>query len=261
MIEDESSWEYWEIENDEMLLERKLVLNVMHACKNARAVSRQTYILDLDSIIEKENEPLWTDPENDLVYFQLVGAIRAPAKGYEPFHRQERSPEAQLAMLAFLSRRDVVNARKPGYKRVSCLSSIRHIAFRVNNALHHAIGIHDQVMWDYCWLENFPALESFSLFFDPSNLHITWDTGRIVLFEPFDYPIASTGRTVSRYVADFKRNLTEMHGLDEDGMEMSIAERWGNTEGMLLGDARKAPDVEAYVIERRRHRRTRGRGV
>jgi hypothetical protein len=188
---DMSNLRHWKSGNHRMEDDRRPILSLLHTCQTSRTVALEKYRLDLVSIIPEENKPLWS-PEEDIVYFP------------PPY----KWPETR-AMLHWFSR--LREAPPPS------LSSLRHVALQLDKELALCLEIYDFGMdfpptMEHQWFQNFPALQSFTLFLDPCRLiGANADNGRILLHEPEDIPIERIGykraSRIKRIVIDMFNKL------------------------------------------------------
>jgi hypothetical protein len=138
----------------------RAVLSLLHTCRVSREIVLQTYRVDLDSIIEAENTPLWT-PE-DIVYF--------------PWDRAVNIATLEALVNWFFQKRE---------KPRPSLMSLQHAAFLFLREVARPLNLEP---WDeiheYVWAKNFPSLQSFSLFLDPCKVCYYCYRGKVLLYEP-----------------------------------------------------------------------------
>jgi hypothetical protein len=73
------------------------------------------------------------------------------------------------------------------------LLSAKHIALKLNHVLMRAMHVTQPIMgsnchWDGCWLENFPAVQTFDLCIDPGDVNQK-EVGSIILYQPLYVPV------------------------------------------------------------------------
>lgn len=156
--------------------ELSAVFTVFHTCRASRMVARELYRLDLDSIVEGENEPLW-NPTEDLVVFlpnlgndDYVWTYQNAAHDYvRIFHWLSMDREIRPPSLTSLQHFALFNTafRTWGFE----LSDFAETTVK-NNSMQQCV-------------KNIPSLQSVTLLLDPINIayHVT---GKILLYESED---------------------------------------------------------------------------
>jgi len=144
---------------------RRAVLSLRHTCQASRGTILGTYRLDLESIIEAENTPLWT--ADDIVYFPWQESVEGlHHAGIHWFFQARENPRP-------------------------CLASLQHAAFLLTHKLFRTFKLNHAAtpeMPKFVWAKNFPSLQSFSLFLDPGQVGCS-QGGKIFLYEPQDVPV------------------------------------------------------------------------
>lgn len=145
------------------------VTNLLHASPESRDVALRTFRLDCDSVVAEENTPWWN--EEDTLYF--------PGDWDE---------ESQLKDLLYWW---ISQKRNSPFHH---FANVRHIAMHCPNNITATQG--GETSLDNYLLQNFPALSSISLLFDPMEFrHLT--QGSIKLYEPYDVVVEQFNRTPS----------------------------------------------------------------
>ena len=214
----------------EEINKRQPIFNVMQSCHNARTAILETYRLDIDSIIPSERIPLCKDPE-DMIYFHH-------------FPNDDEYGLSGRTMIQYLTRES--------FTFLGCFETLRHIAFRFSydalGALKMSSDYDDddendsddgspgfrEVREAFHMHENFPALESVSLFVDKFHLFNTWVKGKLVL-----YPVEDDAR------------LPPV-GLTADQVESKLERKLSRRDW-----PKGSPVVDVYVAARRMHKKKR----
>lgn len=200
----------WRSDDDTMAESRQPVLTLLHTCRTSRLATMERYRLDIGSIIEEENQPWWV-PEEDMV---LV-----PMGDCDEYH---------------------VSIHWMFRQRNQCLpvfKTLQHVAFVADRSLvaHILPSPGNKHPWqvDQWWLNNFPALESFTLLADPGSV-LDHHDGTILLHEPLDVPVPYfRGTRPSRFLPE----ITDVFA-------------------KVMSEGKEAPLVEMFVTTRRRPKKS-----
>lgn len=201
---------------------RQPIFNMMQTCRDARTIVQETYRLDITSAISRELSPLCKDPE-DMIYFHFP---------------QESRQENGFSLTTFVN-----------YLAKNLLTSlhnfvnVRHVAFyfdpEVMMVLHGSRRYHQEGGWQKpILLQNFPDLESLSLFIEPfQSPGYDWTDGKLVLYPP--------------------KNDVKIHKvhMTSDEIEHQLGEVFSGGDGKW-----EPPIIDVYVVRNSAHKKKQGRG-
>ncbi|PVH75843.1 hypothetical protein DL98DRAFT_518434 [Cadophora sp. DSE1049] len=191
--------EIWRPGNTAMAISRRRVFDLLHTCPMARVTMLERYRLAVGSQIEEENKPWWV-PEEDMVLF--IGS--------------DHKERATCLHWLFRTRN----------KPLPVFETLEHVAVKCDRGLglynylvppfpDYAVHLEDDS------LDNFPALQSFTLFMDPASI-LERQSGRVLLYEPKENRV-DTFRGLTP--AEIERSVTQ--GFEEvlpDDMEVPLVE-------------------------------------
>jgi len=204
-----------------------MVLALFHTCRASRLAARNLYRLNIESIVEGENDPLWRT--EDLVCFlPNFGKEGFWMSHYRAYH------DYRFALNWLVMSRD---SPPPS------LSSLQHFAIFGTASRHWHFDLQhleerdviSRVAMQRC-VKNLPSLQSITLLLDPNAVVYEYH-GRMLLDEPKDQPIEGTGFTPARLLARVSTLLKEqLHdGDDAPVVKMYVARR------SAPGEARSPP--------------------
>ncbi|KAG4422218.1 hypothetical protein IFR04_004598 [Cadophora malorum] len=154
----------WRPSDKSMATSRRKVFDLLHTCRMARIAMLETYRLAVGSEIEEENKPWWV-PEEDMVLF--IGSD----------HRER----ATVLHWLFRSRKE----------SLPVFGSLQHIAVKCEHSLTNYLVtpfMDDVPHLEEESLDNFPALQSFTMFVDPASV-LDRQSGKVLLHEPEQNPV------------------------------------------------------------------------
>lgn len=189
----------WRPGNIAMKISRREIFALLHTCRLARVTTLERYRLAIGSEIEEENKPWWV-PEEDMVL--ILGS--------------DYKMRSTFLHWLFL----------PRDEPLPVFETLEHMALKCD----HGLGFYGYLVPPFFddvahleddALDNFPALQSFTLFVDPGTV-LERQSGRVVLYEPIQNSVdAFQGLTPAEIERNVTRGFKEI--LPED-MEVPLVE-------------------------------------
>lgn len=175
----------------------RAVLSLHHTCRASRGTTLGTYRLDLESIIEAENTPLWT--ADDIVYFPWQESMEGlHHAGIHWFFQARENPRPSLA-------------------------SLQHAAFLLTHKLFRTLKLNVAATPGTpksAWAKNFPSLQSFSLFLDPGEVGYS-QSGKILLYEPQDVPVQDVENLTPSQIAQRMSARLRQPGMQDEDVPLA----------------------------------------